>query len=254
MRRISLAVVLTTALLLAFSGPAAAIQFGRPDGNNHPQAGIMVAFVDGAPAWRCTGTMIDPLVFLTAGHCVYGADRVEIWFDSNRPTSYPWVGDYSGTPIAHPEYDDFARYPATYDIGVVLLDEPHPGPYATLAPIGTLDQMAHSARKGVQFDLVGYGVQDTRRPFFRATVTRYFGQASIVNTRSANTAGYSVQISSAPGKGGSLCFGDSGGPVFLTGTTQSSQSTRSSSTCAAWAPASRTGPTRPTRWPSSTNT
>jgi hypothetical protein len=221
MRRISLAVALTTALLLAFSGPVAAIQFAQPDGERHPQVGIMVAFVDGTPAWRCTGTMISEHVFLTAGHCVSGSDHVEIWFGSTpaEQVGYPFTGEYSGEPIAHPEYDDFAAFPATYDIGVVILDTPFPGPYASLATVGTLDAMAKGSRKGDQFHLVGYGLQDALPPVFNNSRTRMFGTASLVNTKSANNAGYSVQLSASPGKGGALCFGDSGGPVFLAGTT-----------------------------------
>jgi secreted trypsin-like serine protease len=242
MRRLTLTVALTTALLLAFSGPVAAVQFGTPDSNNrYSEVGLMVAKVTNqagnlVPAWRCTGALLSSTVFLTAGHCVSGADEVEVWFDWNvirdpaYPSStagdpcagiggYPCTGDTSGTPIPHPEYDDFAQYPATYDIGLVILDDAQTGhTYAQLPQVGVLDGMARTSRKGTQFDLAGYGVQDTRRPFYRATLTRHYGHASIINTRSANTAGYSVQLSAAPGKGGALCFGDSGGPVYLTGT------------------------------------
>jgi len=221
MRRFTLLTVMSLSLLLALAAPVSAIQFATPDGDDHPQVGIMIAKVNGTPSWRCSGTMISPYVFLTAGHCVSGADRVEIWFDSEHgeQAGYPFTGTYSGTPVAHPEYDDFAAFPATYDIGVVILDSPHPGPYASLASVGTLDAMSTGSRKGNQFDLVGYGLQDALPPDIVALRTRMFGTASLVNTKSANNAGYSVQLSASPGKGGALCFGDSGGPVFLAGTT-----------------------------------
>jgi hypothetical protein len=239
-----LSIVLAAGLALALTAaPVSAIQFAEPDGDRHPQVGLMVALVihpdSGAlvPAWRCSGTLIAKDVYLTAGHCVSGADHVEIWFDAgpvplgagypsdteNDPcdgiTGYPCTGDVGGEPVPHPQYDDFAAFPATFDIGVVLLDEAQDGPFASLAPVGTLDDMATTGRQDAQFDLVGYGLQDALPPTITAELTRYFGQAKLVNTTNQLTASYSVQLTAAPGTGGALCFGDSGGPVFLTGTT-----------------------------------
>ena len=147
-----------------------------------------------------------------------------MWFASGAPrpavpAGYPFVGEYSGTPVAHPQYASFAAFPATFDIGVVLLDTPHPGPYASLAPLGTVDALRKGPARHDAFDLVGYGLQDKLPPVFQADIQRYFGTASLVNTHNQLTDGYSVQLTAAPGTGGSLCFGDSGGPVFLAGTT-----------------------------------
>jgi hypothetical protein len=211
------------AAMLVAAAPASAIQFGEPDGNRHPEVGIMVAKINGVPWWRCSGAIIAPTVYLTAGHCVSGATEVEIWFDSGpvgAAHGYPFTGEYSGEPAPHPSYADFAAFPATYDIGVVLLDSPHPGPYAQLAREGALDTLTRGpARKSARFDLVGYGLQDALPPTIMAERTRYYGQASLVNTVNQLTAGYSVQLTAAPGTGGALCFGDSGGPVYLAGTT-----------------------------------
>ena len=242
MRRVPVFMTVVLAILVA-AAPVGAIQFAEPDGERHPQVGLMVALIvhpdSGAlvPAWRCSGTLIAEDVYLTAGHCVSGADHVEIWFDAgpvplgagypsdteNDPcdgiTGYPCTGDVGGEPVPHPQYDDFAAFPATFDIGVVLLDEAQSGPFASLAPVGTLDDMATTPRQGAQFDLVGYGLQDALPPTITAERTRYFGQAKLVNTTNQLTASYSVQLTAAPGTGGALCFGDSGGPVFLAGTT-----------------------------------
>lgn len=179
--------------------------FAEPDGDRHPEVGVMVAKIDGVPAWRCSGAIISPTVYLTAGHCVSGATSVEVWFDSGAPRpevpdGYPLTGEYSGTPTAHPQYSDFSEFPATFDIGVVILDEPHPGPYASLAGKGTLDALTKgTARRQARFDLVGYGLQDALPPTIQQDIQRYYGQASLVNTINRQTAGYSVQLTAAPG-------------------------------------------------------
>ena len=64
----------------------------------------MVADVDGAPAWRCSGTLIAPTVFLTAGHCVHGADAARVWFDTDLTDNeeYPVWGRHLDRGHAHP--------------------------------------------------------------------------------------------------------------------------------------------------------
>jgi hypothetical protein len=98
-----------------------------------------------------------------------------------------------------------------------VLDTPQPGPYASLAAEGYLGGVKNGAR--TTFDLVGYGIQDALPPIFSVERTRHAGQAQLVNTKSALSAGYNIVLSAAPGTGGALCHGDSGGPVFLAGTT-----------------------------------
>ena len=64
--------------------PAAAITGGELDGEGHPNVGLMIAEIDGEPQWRCSGTLIAPTVFLTAGHCVGdGADAARVWFETD---------------------------------------------------------------------------------------------------------------------------------------------------------------------------
>ena len=67
--RMLVAAVLGFATLFAM-GPAAAITNGQPDAGRHPYVGLMVALdADGVPLWRCSGSLLSPTVFLTAGHC-----------------------------------------------------------------------------------------------------------------------------------------------------------------------------------------
>ena len=72
------------------ASPASAVKFGTPDtANAYPWVGLMVAVDDdGNPLWRCTGSLIEPDLFLTAGHCVSDpsdpagdpVDSIRIWF------------------------------------------------------------------------------------------------------------------------------------------------------------------------------
>ena len=220
MKRPSFLLAILFAVVLVTAAPAGAVQFGKLDGNAHPQVGLVLFYdASGAPLWRCTGALLSPTVFLTAGHCTSGAASAQVWFSPGPITvesGYPFTGgDSFGTPITHPLFDNFAEAPANYDLGVVLLSTPQPGPYASIAPIGLLDSLA---KKDATFDLVGYGLQDAH-PIV-ADRTRYAGQAKLVNLNNTKTAGYNMQMTAAPGTGGAVCFGDSGGPDFLAGTLQ----------------------------------
>ena len=81
---------------------------------------------DGTPLWRCSGTLIAPTLFLTAGHCTEApAAHIEIWFDADLTNAaahnYPFTGDVGGTPYTHPQYNPNAFF--LYDLGVVVLDK-----------------------------------------------------------------------------------------------------------------------------------
>lgn len=222
--------------------PAGAITDGTPDsGNQFPHVGLMVAFVDGVPAWRCSGTLLSTMVYLTAGHCTDGADHVEIWFDSGYPTpiprgagfpapgpnpcdgvsGYPCVGDVAGTPYTHPDYNPAAFF--LRDVGVVVLDTPWNetgGKFGTLPDLNQLDALkTQRGKQDVTFTAVGYGLQ---KSFPTAAAwkdsalrTRYIARPKLNQINVPGFTGdFSMLLSNNANTGGT-CFGDSGGPNFL---------------------------------------
>lgn len=238
MRTKLLVVIAVVVLMLVLVAPAAAVQYGQPDGNGHPYVGL-VSFHNaaGVPLWRCTGTLVSSTVFLTAAHCTESpAAKAVIWFSPGPiplgnwggsgtscagKTGYPCTGDASGTPHPHPGWTGGLTIPNTHDVGVVVLDSPVTTQgFGKLAPLGYLDTLATKrGLQNVEFTIVGYGLQSVK-PRFSAIRERMVGTVSLVNLRSALTDGYNLHYSSNPGLGdgpGGTCFGDSGGPVFHTG-------------------------------------
>jgi hypothetical protein len=225
-----------TALVLTLIAvdPASAITHGEPDGNAHPYVGLALFYDEsGTLTHRCTGTLIAPRVVLTAGHCTFGAAAAQVWFNAEvTPATvpgYPFSGGVMGTPYTHHGYDPSeglgensgfpGEFPNASDVGIVYLDEPvEMDTYGVLPDLGVLDALA--TRRGPDFPLfsvVGYGVQSIV-PDFQADLVRYRGTVALVNLRNALTDGFNVQFTGSPGEGhgpGGVCFGDSGGPVFL---------------------------------------
>jgi hypothetical protein len=219
------AVLIAAAMLLAVVIPAAAVQFGELDGEDHPQVGLMVFDVDGSPAWRCTGTLLSPTVMLTAGHCTFGTSGGRVWFESDVESGIPGNGYPAGggTSIefsevhTNPNYNDGAFY--LFDVGIAILSEPvNLDTYGVLADVGTLDGLkTQRGLKEQSFTVVGYGLQSVK-PTLSADRVRYRGTVNLIDV--SGTAGIptgtSVLLTNNPGKHatGGTCFGDSGGPVF----------------------------------------
>jgi secreted trypsin-like serine protease len=214
-------------MLLLVVVPAAAIQFGEPDGEDHPHVGLLVFDVDGEPAWRCSGTLLSPTVMVTAGHCTFGTSGGRVWFESDVDAGIPDNGypEGGGTSIefkeihTHPNYVDDAFY--LYDVGVVILKKPvkRLATYGTLAQVGLLDDLAtNRGNQDLSFTVVGYGLQSVV-PSLEADRVRHRGEVQLVDVK--GTAGIpegtSASFTNNPGKGngeGGTCFGDSGGPIF----------------------------------------
>lgn len=219
-------VACTVFVMLALAvAPVGAVTDGQPDGNGHPYVGLMVALdEDGNPLWRCSGTLMSSTVFLTAGHCTEApAVRATIWFDADVESGipgngYPFLGQVSGATFTHPQYNPNAFF--LYDLGVVVLDAPHPmAAYGALPTLNQLDILAR--RRGLQdrtFTAVGYGLQES---FPDAAAwkennerVRYVATPHLIQINGGLVGDFSLLLSNNHHTGGT-CFGDSGGPNFI---------------------------------------
>lgn len=224
--------ILTAALFIGTSS-SRAITYGFLDSNGtYSNVG---AFIVQSPSTGkifpvCSGTLITPNVFLTAGHCTsfFTQDLAPngwtayVSFDGSIP-----FGDLTSNTsnlvgisevVTNPNFNRSQSDPG--DIGVLILDSNVPGlTPATLPTCGLLDQLrAQNGLKSAVFTPVGYGVQNRvvggGVPFFQDQnpVPRMFAFSSF----NALNRGY-LRLSQNPSTGnGGTCFGDSGGPNFFT--------------------------------------
>ncbi len=203
-------------------GAAHAVTNGELDGNAHPYVGLMIAQDgDGNPMWRCSGTLIAPRLFLTAGHCTEApAAHVEIWFEADVESGipgngYPFTGNVGGTPYTHPLFNPNAFF--LYDLGVVVLDAPVAmAQYGALPQQDVLDAMARRrGKQDVTFTAVGYGLQRINPVFVEAERVRMVARPKLIQINVPGFTGdFSILLSNNHSTGGT-CFGDSGGPNFI---------------------------------------
>ena len=227
MRNKMLLTVFSVLVILAVAVfPVGAVTDGQPDGEGHPYVGLMVAqTAAGAPLWRCSGTLISPTVFLTAGHCTEApAAHVEIWFDADVESGipgngYPFAGDVFGTTYTHPDYNPNAFF--VRDVGVVVLDEAvDMDVYGALPTLNQLDALkTKRGQQDVTFTAVGYGLQESfpdaaswqeNNVRVRMVAHPKLNQINVPGF----TGDFSLLLSNNAHTGGT-CFGDSGGPNFL---------------------------------------
>jgi hypothetical protein len=225
-KRLITLVVFVVVLLMATTS-ANAITFGVPDNGAHPYVGTLY-FKQSSGWYSCSGTLIAPRVVLTAGHCTEeGGVTNEVTYVRFAEDALSGLENYSsaakflkkewiqGQAIPHPQYDDFAEWPLTYDVGVVLLRKPvYMDTYGTLPPERFLET---SVGPKDTYTAVGYGMQGYIRPFYMDVWARYKGTVSLIELNSTWAGGASAKFTNNPGGGngsGGTCFGDSGGPIF----------------------------------------
>jgi trypsin len=231
-RRQLVVLAVLAAVVLAVVIPASAITNGQPDGNAHRYVGLVVFDVvndqgQQVPSHRCSGSLLSPTVFLTAGHCTDGTVAARVWFDENVQgnTEYPFSGatSYDGTPYTNPGFcigcgQGLPGF-AIRDVGVVKLSEPVPTSvvpqYARLPAAGLVDTL----KSKTPVTLVGYGVQTQTHgggpPVWTGPRWRLKAPSEIVSGNFKHSAEF-TKIALNPGGGsGGTCFGDSGGPDLL---------------------------------------
>jgi len=224
------------------SSPASAITGNYVEDFQHPFVGLVIFYDDsGEPSHRCSGSLLTPTVFLTAGHCTDGVESARIYFQQDAGaaydsetgvdpvTGYPetcaprTLGVTCATSDELYDYgsDGFAGFPNTRDVGLVILDQPISlSEYGSLAGPGFLDRLA--TRRGTQqvtFTASGYGlsyatIDPAKVESYRE---RLMAQSRLTNLRSALNAGFNLQTNGNGAGRGGTCFGDSGGPVFYGG-------------------------------------
>jgi hypothetical protein len=170
----------------------------------------------------CTGTLVHPRVFLTAGHCTYALEMylmmgivtdVGVSFDA-EPVGKPFL-PISGMQT-HPGYGHDNG--DLMDVGAMVLAAPAVGiTPATVAPLGYLDELnaAGKLKHGSDRALlikVGYGgTLEWPPPYIDYEDQRQWAYSEFQNLRPAWLQ--MNQNNAATGEGGT-CYGDSGGPAF----------------------------------------
>jgi len=240
MRRVGLVLTVVLAWLTVSAAPSGAITGNYVEDFEHPYVGL-VAFYDeeGEFSHRCSGSLLTPSIFLTAGHCTEGATTARVWFQQDAGANYdpetqldPVTGypdlcaaGTLGTLCATSDelfnygFDNFAGFPDTHDAGLVILDQPIAMPeYGELAAPGTLDELATSrGLRDLTITASGYGLSYSSPVAVESFRSRLMAEGKIANLRSFNNNGFNVQtVGNGKGRGGT-CSGDSGGPVFLGG-------------------------------------
>jgi hypothetical protein len=233
-------VVAAFAAVALIAGPAGSITGNYVEDFEHPFVGLVVFYDEqGEFLHRCSGSLLTPIVFLTAGHCTEGADSARVYFQQDAGAHFDPVTELD--PVTgYPEFcaagtealcttsdelynygfSDFVGFPNTRDIGLVILDEPIVlDEYGVLASAGSLDRLADRLRKqDVTFTASGYGLSRTNPATTLSFRSRLMATSTLVNLTSALTSGFNLQTTANPGGGkGGTCFGDSGGPVFFGG-------------------------------------
>ncbi len=221
MRKRVPALLAVFAAVIMYTGPAAAIVNGQLDGNRHPEVGALIAEFrqPGQKAVLCSGTLIAPKVFLTAGHCTsflasLGITDVWVTFDPQFTPSASLIhGSYVTNPLFGFSGPGGSSDP--HDQAVVLLDQTATG--ITPARLPTENLLGSIDLSSQTFTAVGYGtvrVDKTGGPnaFFFDSTRRYATQFFLSLQREW------LNLSENPSTGsGGTCFGDSGGPHFLGG-------------------------------------
>ncbi len=233
MKKTIMAMLLTLVLVFSLIGAVSAVTDGELDGEGHPAVVLVLMEVNGAPAYRCSGTLIDPYTVVTAGHCTfnvpgtpYSGMRVFAEADVQSDPTYPFAG--GPNTVEAVAWYVHALFPTAsfvyHDVGLIKLAKaielPEGKSYGQLPTANQMD--AYKTKRGLQdiyFTSVGYGLQMSF-PTAAAWKEHNVKVRMVAHPKlnQINVPGFTGDFSlllSNNAKTGGTCFGDSGGPNFI---------------------------------------
>ena len=248
MRRVVLVLATMALAVLLAGGVAQAVINGEPDRgpDAHRYVGALVTVppsgeFKGQRIPVCSGTLISPRVFLTAGHCTDLLMQEDLpTYVSFDPTYKPGASKVTkATPHTHPKFcfpspedkgectppgrpeivGSLAR-DIRYEVGVAVLDEPvRMASYGALPNAGLVDTLEEDQRlTAVGYGATGYEIGgESPRPQLVYPEDRYSAKVRLLNTSDALSDMFvkTTGVNFINGKGEGSCRGDSGGPLFV---------------------------------------
>jgi secreted trypsin-like serine protease len=198
--------VAAVTVALTATATAQGVIGGNLDAGQHPASGALLVPSPNGLVPECSGVLIAPRVFLTAGHCTNHAlaagGAYVVFGDTLDPGSWTPI---HGTAVTDPAFGHDSSDPQ--DLGVIVLDRNAPVAPASLPAPGAADSLA---RDGVAPLSVGYGYSGLLGKGFVYDGLRHVAAIPVVSQTATL-----LRVGSQTGA--QLCFGDSGGPQFLPG-------------------------------------
>ena len=215
------ALMFVAVVLAATVVPAEAITNGEPDGNGHPNVGVIILDRGTGPMHQCSGELIAPMQFLTAAHCtgfvnVPTTHLLGVSFEPTVNLSSPTLVPAASVTVDPLFGKDLANL---HDLAVITLARAVSTAPVRLPTAGLLDQLA--AQGGLvrqDFTNVGYGATGVASGGGAPTITGFDPPVRRISTSPFQSLEPNVLRlhgnTNSTGEGGD-CVGDSGSASYL---------------------------------------